>query len=268
MTSVMNTGIGRRLALLLGLIVGALALSSGVALAATMTCATEIDCVGTNGADTLEGTAGKDIMHARAGADTLKGFANVDLLYGQGGTDTLLGGPDHDSLIGGVGNDALKGGGGADAYYFGDGWGRDSITDTAAPGTEVRFDSDVDAEAYVTDNVIVDLISGAGPEAKDASGTNTINWDGSVVDTVYGGNGDDQITGNASANLILGDGGSDTVYGGEGDDDIHVYDGYATDTVHCGPGEDTVSFDVGPYGVVSDLIAKDCEHLDAHNDEI
>jgi Ca2+-binding RTX toxin-like protein len=58
---------------------------------------------------------------------------------------------------------------------------------------------------------MVDLRSDTGPEVKDASGTNTINWEGNVVDTIYGGAGDEQITGNASANMIGGSGAADTL---------------------------------------------------------
>ena len=116
------------------------------------------------------------------------------------------------------------------------------------------------------EDLIVDLRSGAGTEAKNESGTNTIDWEGNVVDSVYSGAGDDRITGNALANVISGNRGADTIFGGEGDDDIHVYDGYTTDAVYCGPGEDTVSFDVGIFGIVRDQIAKDCEHQEAHYD--
>jgi len=263
----MNVKIGRRTVLLLAIILGALTLSSGVALAATISCQAGVVCFGTKKADTLNGTAGLDDIHGRGGGDTLKGLGEVDYLFGQGGKDRLLGGSAYDYLSGGAGNDTLSGGGGNDEYYFGDGWGKDSITDVATPNTKLKF-HELQQEARVTDDLIIDLVSGTGPEAKDKSGTNTINWDGNVIDTVHSGDGDDRITGNASANLILGNSGTDTIFGGKGDDriygengddKIYVNDGSSGDIVHCGAGEDTVKYD--EIGLLSDTIDSDCEHL-------
>jgi len=269
----MNAGIERQTVLLLAAILGTLLLSSGIALAATISCQVGLDCLGTKKADTLTGTASLDDIYGRGGGDTLRGLGETDRLLGQSGKDRLLGGPTYDYMVGGAGNDALSGGGGPDEYYFGDGWGKDTITDTTTPNTKVRF-HDLQAGTPNTEGVIVDLISGVGPEAKDESGANTINWDGSVIDSVFGGDGDDRITGNGYANrigggdgadTIQGDEGDDLVYGQDGDDEIHVDDGSTGDAVHCGAGEDTVSFDAfGPYGFIRDSIDPDCEHLVAN----
>jgi Ca2+-binding RTX toxin-like protein len=261
----------KKIALLLTAIMGVLLLFSGMALAATITCAGRFDCLGTNNADTLEGTASKDLMHARAGADTLKGLGEMDYMYGQGGADRLLGGPALDDLIGGAGNDELRGGAGGDFYFFGDGWGKDTITDEATPKTQLSF---FDPNAgLAAANLVVDLVSGTGPEAKDESGTNTINWEGNVIETVVSGNGDDHITGNAADNVINGNGGNDTILGkagddttigGDGDDEIDVDDQSFDDNVYCGAGEDTVYYDRDSYyGFVHDYVTTDCEHLHA-----
>jgi Ca2+-binding RTX toxin-like protein len=253
---------GGQAVLVVAVIAAALLLSSGVALAATITCQAGVQCFGTKKADTLVGTGGPDRMFGRGGADTLKGFGSGDILNGQRGRDTLSGGSETDYLIGGVGNDALKGGAGAELYFFGPGWGKDSVIDTTASGTEIRFFSDESHGTPVTADVIVDLRSGAGPEAEDKSGTNTINWDGNVVDTVIGGTGDDHIMGNASANLITGSRGDDTIFGGRGNDEIRVLDDSSGDTVHCGAGEDTVLYDITDLvGVLRDSVdLGDCEH--------
>jgi len=47
MTSIRSTGVGMRLALLLAFIVSILALSGGIALAATITCQAGVGCLGT-----------------------------------------------------------------------------------------------------------------------------------------------------------------------------------------------------------------------------
>jgi Ca2+-binding RTX toxin-like protein len=241
----------KKITLLLTALMAALLLSSGMAVAATISCKVGVDCFGTKRVDTLKGTAGQDHIHARGGGDTVKGFAKHDEVYGQLGADRLFGGPGSDYLIGGAGNDALGGGRGDDWYLYGDGWGKDTLTDEALADAQIFFSGAVEG-APATENLIVDLRSGTGPEAKDASGTNTVNWKGNVVDTVYLGAGDDQITGNAAANKINGQ---------EGDDRIYVNDGFTNDTVHCGAGEDTVYYDSDPVGVISDSInVFDCEH--------
>jgi hypothetical protein len=115
-----------------------------------------------------------------------------------------------------------------------------------------------------TDDLTINLLSGLGPEVKNASATSTIVWEGKVIQHVYSGNGDDQITGNFSDNTIYGSlgtgsSGADTISAGGGDDEIHVNDGFGDDVVDCGeniiPGtdSDTVYFDSG------DTIAPNCE---------
>jgi hypothetical protein len=133
-----NEGIGgmkRRAVLLLTAIVAALLLSSGVASAITKTCEASVECFGTSDPDTLKGTDdGNEFIYGRGGADTIKGFgeeAALDYLYGQGGPDKIFGGSGPDALFGGAGNDELSGGVDFDYYYFGSGWGDDSISDGA-----------------------------------------------------------------------------------------------------------------------------------------
>ena len=99
---------------------------------------------------------------------------------------------------------------------------------------------------------------------KNASGTSTINWEGNVIQHVYGGNGDDHITGNFSDNTIYGglnadSSRADTISASVGDDEIHVDDGFGDDVVDCGENlladtdSDEVFFDSG------DTIAPNCE---------
>jgi hypothetical protein len=63
------------------------------------------------------------------------------------------------------------------------------------------------------------------------------------VEDVYGGDGNDKLTGDAASNTLDGGAGDDTVegasghdalFGGEGDDTIRARDGVA-DQVDCGP---------------------------------
>ncbi len=67
---------------------------------------------GSNGPDSITGTAGDDDINGRDGDDRL---------YGGAGDDNLSGGDDDDSLYGGAGDDILDGGDGRNSLYGGDG---------------------------------------------------------------------------------------------------------------------------------------------------
>jgi RTX calcium-binding nonapeptide repeat (4 copies) len=220
----------------------AVLLAAGVAYAVEKNCQANTDCFGTNQADTLNGSDGNDFMFGRGGPDLLRGFSGDDEMRGQGGADQLFGASGYDLLNGGGGNDGLSGGGAENDYFFGPNWGIDSITDSTTSADRIFFRSDIDGGVIVTDNLIIDLRTGEGPEARTAGGTNRINWEDTFND-VISGNGDDQITGNAAGNLITGSGGADTMVGGGGDDQIGAIDGSTTDTVNCGAGDnDEVRF--------------------------
>ncbi|MFZ5855964.1 MAG: beta strand repeat-containing protein [Chloroflexota bacterium] len=101
--------------------------------------------VGTNGNNTITGTAGIDMLFGMNGNDVLNGGANGDLLCGGNGNDTLNGGAGNDTLNGELGDDILNGGSGNDALsgmsgadtltgstgadYFSGGLGLDVLTD-------------------------------------------------------------------------------------------------------------------------------------------
>ncbi len=72
----------RRAFLLLTVMVAALVLASGVALAQIINCPTGADglCVGTDNSDTLNGTNSADDMRGLKGQDTLNAGAEIDLL--------------------------------------------------------------------------------------------------------------------------------------------------------------------------------------------
>jgi Ca2+-binding RTX toxin-like protein len=92
--------------------------------------------IGTEGSDTLVGTAeadkilglgGNDTLSGRAGDDVMYGEAGNDSLDGEAGNDALYGGEGDDILDGGAGNDHLAGGAGNDVYVFGKGYGQDTV---------------------------------------------------------------------------------------------------------------------------------------------
>jgi len=249
----------RKTALLFAAMVLALVVSSGVALAVTKSCEGLAECLGTKRADTLNGSDGSERMYGKGRGDTLNGFGSVDELFGQGGADKLFGGSEEDNMIGGPGNDVLDGGEGVDQYFFALGWGKDSITESPSSSDTVVFQSPKGSPVPFSDDLIIKLIPSGGPEVTNESGTSTVNWDGNTINKVHAGEGNDQITGSFSADIIFGGSGADTISASVGDDEIHVNDGEGDDVVDCGEGlpggsdNDTVLFDSG------DQIASNCE---------
>ncbi|WP_445535174.1 putative Ig domain-containing protein [Acinetobacter sp. G18] len=68
--------------------------------------------------DYLEAGDGNDIIEGGTGNDQLFGDIGRDVLYGGDGDDKLYGGDDNDILSGGKGNNILEGGNGEDIYLF------------------------------------------------------------------------------------------------------------------------------------------------------
>jgi Ca2+-binding RTX toxin-like protein len=165
----------RRLSLLLAIVVTALVVISGVALADTIDCIANRICVGTDGPDTLYGTSQSDYLQGLQGNDQLYGREGYDTLDGDAfeardtstdGNDRLGGGQKYDELYGYGGNDKYLGrwGGdlifaeesseneGEDVVWAGEGndyiLARDGVKDTIGCGTgkydTVFFDQGID----------------------------------------------------------------------------------------------------------------------------
>ncbi|WP_370631478.1 hypothetical protein, partial [Methylosinus sp. Sm6] len=168
---------------------------------------------GGGGADTLDGGAGVDTADysdkAASVVVTLNGamnaivtvggvaedtIRNIENVYGSSDADTLVGDSLANLLSARDGDDILKGGGGADILDGGAG---------------------VDAADYgdKTASVVLTL---------NGSGTAVVLVDGVAEDTirnvenVYGGSGDDVLSGDGSVNLWDGGGGNDILRGGGG----------------------------------------------------
>ena len=171
---------------------------------------------GTDGGETLTGGAGNDVLDGKGGAD---------VLYGEGGNDTLSAGVDSaaDTLYGGAGDDTYvvstgdqvvegpDGAGGMDTVIVSGSW-------TNPYGVErVILSEDATSQnGAITGNYANEtLIGNAGDNVIDASqGDDAIDGKGGN-DTLYGGMG-------------YGGSGVDTISGGDGDDDIHLSRGRAT----------------------------------------
>jgi len=131
--------------------------------------------------------------------DTLR---NIENLVGGAGPDTLNGDGFANHLRGGAGNDVLSGGGGND------------VLDGEAGVDTVLF-IEKTAAIVVALNGALDAIASVGGVAEDILRN---------VENVTGGSGNDHLSGDALANVLLGGLGDDVLQGGGGKD---VLDGGA-----------------------------------------
>jgi len=191
-------------------------------------------------------------------ADTLTGDATNDQLIGGEGNDTLLGGAGADTLKGGAGDDSLDGGAdGKDAYgkalpdvaeYVGnkadytvlrndDGTftvsstaeGMDTLTNIEAlqfADGFVRLQKQV-VNADMNGDGVIDFVTIQGSYLADNltyAGTDPTTG---VRYQIFGGDGNDTLTGRGSNDILQGDGGNDTIVGGDGLDQAKFSGNYA-----------------------------------------
>jgi len=179
--------------------------------------------VGNDGADTLYGGSGNDVLYATDSTqlgdvgltNTLWGGSGIDTLLGAQGNDTLVGEADTDYLWGGSGNDFLYGGDGSDILN-----GQD--------------DND-----YLIGNAGLDtLLGGNGNDVLYATDPTQIG-DVGILNTLYGGIGNDSLFGAQGGDTLLGEAGNDVLDGGAGAD--FLYGGSGADRLHGGLGDDILN---------------------------
>ncbi|MBI3699143.1 MAG: hypothetical protein HY242_01680 [Afipia sp.] len=176
--------------------------------------------IGGGGADALNGGAGSDtatytassvavtvnlVTGAGSGGDaqgdTLTGIEN---LIGSAFNDTLTGDASANVLTGGTGNDTLDGGAGADTLIGGTGndlYIVDNIGDTVTENTNEGTDSVQSSVSFVL---------GTNLENLTLTGTAAIDGTGNALANV--------VIGNSGDNILAGLGGADALNGGTGND--------------------------------------------------
>ena len=145
------------------------------------------------GDDTITGSDGPDTITGSAGRDIIYGMDGDDRLAGSGGHDILVGMNGRDRLYGDAGNDQLKGGGGVDRLYGGD-------------------DHDVLVGESSADKMYGDI---GNDTLVGGNGSDLLNG-GVGLDYLYGGNDNDS--------LWARDGAFDWVNGGPGEDTAETED--------------------------------------------
>jgi Ca2+-binding RTX toxin-like protein len=148
-----------------------------------------------------------------AGGDSLTGDGGNNQLSGGGGNDALRGAAGNDTLDGSDGNDHLDGGTGADAMYGGSG-----------------------DDVYIVDDAL-DLVSdSSGYDTVYASVNYTLAANSGIEALVITGGNGVNLTGNASANILMGGNGPDHLNGLSGND--RLYGGVGHDKHYVGKGSD------------------------------
>lgn len=229
---------------------------------------------GKGGNDTIHGGDGDDYIYVGYGTNVLNGDAGNDMIYG-GGDDTIDGGTGDDEINGGGGTDVITGGSGNDKFVIDQDHGTVTITDfTAGTGAidtidirhfKYEYSSD-EFKDLVSFEKLMDVSTQVGNDTHIAFGRditvilqnvnkadlieedfinyvpNTFATDGDDVLVVnprqeaYGGDGNDIINGNTSANYLYGEAGSDVLNGNGGADDL--FGGSGNDTLNGDGGHD------------------------------
>jgi serralysin len=144
----------------------------------------------------------------------------------------LTGSSGNDSLTGGSGNDSLFGGSGDDTYVF--------ATATTAEADTVTEATNAGTDTLSFSTLTTDVILSLGTTAVQTVHTNrTLKLNTTnVFENISGGSGNDTLTGNSQANILVGNAGGDTLNGSGGRDIL--IGGLGLDTLNGGDDEDIV----------------------------
>ncbi|MBB3938329.1 beta strand repeat-containing protein [Aureimonas phyllosphaerae] len=195
----------------------------------------------------IGGTDGRDSLFGTAAADEIRGGGGNDNLWGFNGNDRLLGGDGNDQFQGGEGADTMLGGAGNDIFYVED--DGDVVIEAANEGTKDLALSYL--KSYTLTDGVEELIL-FGDNALNGTGNDLANriTGNSAGNTLSGGAGADTLSGNSGADTLHGDAGADKLYGGADNDTIYggadndLMDGGAgADLLYGGSGNDTYTID-------------------------
>ncbi|MBS9390989.1 MAG: cadherin domain-containing protein [Dolichospermum sp. WA123] len=196
---------------------------------------------GTAGNDTITGTIGNDVISGLDGNDTLNGGSGNDDLYGGNGNDAVNGDAGDDTLYSDAGSDTLNGDTGYD-YYVGDYSNRvTGLNMTYDPTTgngTITVGTEVDTLISIDSFRVYGGFKGTAFNDVIVGTSANEDWWG-----LYGGDGNDNISGGAGNDNLFGEEGNDTLNGGSGNDDL--YGGNGNDVVNGDAGDDQLYSDAG-----------------------
>lgn len=161
------------------------------------------------GDDTLSGGAGDDTVFGSVGMDIIHGNDGNDELFGDSDNDTLNGNDGNDTISGGRGDDTIDGGAGDDTIYG------ESGADAIDGGAGIDLATYWGSSAGVTINLTTG--TGVGGHAQGDTLTN--------IENIGASSHNDDLTGDANANIFLAGAGNDIIRGAGGDDYIYASNG-------------------------------------------
>jgi len=195
--------------------------------------------IGSACADDIDGREGDDDIDADAGSDTISGGDGNDLIVAGAGNDTVFGGRGDDTIFGDDGDDQLSGGEGDD--HISGGSGNDTLF--GDDGNDVLF-GDGGNDVLIGGSGDDSLIGGEGDDAI---------LGGEANDLIDGGAGNDMMDGGAGDDTILDGDGRDMVLGGQGNDSIVAALDQDDDVYDGGEGHDRIDYSAARQDVVIDL---------------
>ncbi len=200
------------------------------------------------------GSKADDTLRGNSGNNTVAGLAGFDVLYGGEGNDVLYGGDDADFLYGdlggmGTGNDTLDGGKGDDAM-FGDGgndvYRVDSPDDAAVEEPNRGHDRVETTVSYALFPDVEDLVYVGSPTVGAAlTGNDSANL-------IVGGNARDTLDGGAGIDTLIGGGGDDTYHVDRLDDRISEAVNGGNDAIISHAAEYVLPGNVENFGIADD----------------
>jgi Ca2+-binding RTX toxin-like protein len=206
------------------------------------------------GNDTVDGGAGSDYVTGAEGDDQLTGGTGNDTLLGGVGRDTLSGGDNDDKLDGGEDADILLGGDGNDSYVIND--IGDVLIESLNGGTDTVATS---ISLTLADNVENATLTVEGNLDLRGNASNNVLTGNAGANLLTGLSGDDELRGNEGADTLDAGDGLDTVYGGLGNDLLlggegvdHLYGQQDSDTIYGGAGNDLLEGNDGNDSLFGD----------------
>lgn len=182
--------------------------------------------------ENLWGSAHTDFLFGNSGSNDIRGGTGNagDVLDGRDGNDTLMGGDGSDRLVAGQGDDTLWGG-----MDTGDLSGNDTIDFFGAQDP-----------VFSAFGITVTLGSGGDGDVTFAntgrevfSGIESI-WGTDLIDQITGNGGNNELSGRAGTDYLFGMNGNDTLLGGNGEDQLRG--GAGDDQIDGENDLDTISF--------------------------
>lgn len=216
------------------------------------------------GVEHLTATEFADEVSGSDASNKLDGLGGDDILRGKGGDDTLSGGAGNDTLMGGAGADKIIGGEGTDTASYGDSE-RGVVLDLSDSSKNIG-----DAAGDTFESIEKYEGSKHTDVMRGTEGNDVIHGNGGT-DSLHGKGGNDTLT--IQGGFAYGDEGNDTItvengiaghvvrlYGGAGDDTLtggventFIVGGSGADMIDGGEGRDTVSYASSDAGVYVNL---------------